>query len=577
MSAGTGDGTDLETAVVSVLAAVHALAHRLALAEEDEAALERHRSGLDPSAWRRTTDLLREADWTDADTGLDAGLLELALRWLGFAGEGAFEDAFGCRLAEALKGCRGRLAALAHAVETRQGARSEADRYRVTVAWSRRATLLMEGLPGTAPAAVQALERGLAYCPASHELRANLHEALAVASEACGDVVRAERARGRLVGTAVERELGGAMAPALAGSALVLSVLFAIADGKLLLVSEHGLDPGIAPWPETWERVRRAVRSGRIASVPIPVRTFGAWTATEGGTEEALRACLEASAERLAELVRVVERLWGRTPPDEEAALGLAYWVQTAACRRWAALRAGYQPLPGERGGIWLEAHQGAERPETLERVGVVRRVREVFRRAVGVQPSSLAEVYLDRADEAEALGRHDEALGEIESALEVARGGSHDPVWWRPAEVRLARWLLASGSAGEAREILARLPGPDTSELLAAIDRKAAEREALKGAERAWRRSPGVETGLHLALSYLEADHPIAAERVAAEVCRRLPDEALAWATQAWVLEAAGRYRDARAAMAAALERGFHESVGRAFDERMSARRPSG
>ena len=59
-------------------------------------------------------------------------------------------------------------------------------------------------------------------------------------------------------------------------------------------------------------------------------------------------------------------------------------------------------------------------------------------------------EVYLDRADESEARGEHDLALAEIESALEIARGASHDPAWWRPAELRLGRWLLASGAAAD-------------------------------------------------------------------------------------------------------------------------------
>ena len=573
MSAGRADRTGAELAAVHVLTALHALAHALALTAEDAAEVERWGAGLGPPEWRRTAERLQELDWGVPATGLDPGLHPLVLRWLGLADEGAFVEAFGHGLIEALEGCRGRLAELARAVESGGRSAPGALGCLVTIAWSRRGSFLLSGLPDTARAAVEALERALEHARTPPDFRRTVYRALAVASDACGDVERAERARGRLVASAVEGELGGAKAPELAASALVLSAIFAITDGELLLGPERGADPAIEPGRETWARVRDAVRSGRIAEVPIPVRTLAGWTAAGVGPEEALRASLVASADRLEEIARVVELLWGRPAVDTEGELGVAYWVQAAAHGRWAALRDGYRATGPEPHTMWLEVHQGAARPETMDRARILRRVHKVFCRAVGVQPTSLMEVCLDRADEHEARGEHDLALAEIESALEIGRGASHDPVWWRPAELRLGRWLLASGAVREARELLGRLHGPDAAEVRAAIDDKAAEREALAGALEAWERRADAGTGARLALAHLRAGHSIAAERTAHEVCRRLPGEPAGWQTLAVVLEAAGRYRDARSAMAAALERGFDEAEGRAFVERMSAR----
>ena len=571
MSARPSDRHRLTVAAVHVLTAAYSVANGISLTSEDVVAIEREGSRIDPGAWRRTTELLEHADWGGPGRGLAVALRSFVLRWLGLADEGEFVAAFGCGIAEALEGCRGRLAELAHAVESVGG--SEEGRYLVTLAWSRRAALLNSGLPDTAPAAIEAIDKALEHCPASHGHRLSLHAALALASDARGDVVGAERARGRLVGAVVAGELGGDRASDLAVSALVLSVLFAIADDELLLRSERWLDPEIEPGPETWDRVRAAVASGRIEDVPLPARTLDAWTSDAAVVEGELGVRLEACADRLPEVVRVVELLWGRPGVDDDAELGIAYWVQTAAWVRWVALKDGYRPLAGEPDRIWLEAHQGAARPETMERVRIVRRVREVFRRVVGVQPTSLMEVYLDRADEQEARGEHDLALAEIESALEIARGASHDAAWWRPAELRLVRWLLASGEVGEARELLGRLYGPDTAELRAAIEEKVAEREALAGALDAWERDPDPGTGARLAHAHLVAGHWIAAERSARDVCRRFPAEPVGWRTLAEVLEVVGRYRDARSAMVTALERGFDERQGRAFLERMSAR----
>ena len=72
----------MESATVHVLTALYALAHRLALAPEDAAEVERHAGALSPELWRETKGLLREADHHGAGTSLDVGFTPLILRWL---------------------------------------------------------------------------------------------------------------------------------------------------------------------------------------------------------------------------------------------------------------------------------------------------------------------------------------------------------------------------------------------------------------------------------------------------------------------------------------------------------------
>ena len=116
-------------------------------------------------------------------------------------------------------------------------------------------------------------------------------------------------------------------------------MLCAIADDELLLRSERALDPPSEPGYETWDRVRAAGRSGRIAHRPLPVRTLHARTSNAA----------------------VV---------DDDAQLGIAYRVHTAARVRWEALRG--RPLAGEPHPIWLQAHQPEAFTETVIRSGLV-------------------------------------------------------------------------------------------------------------------------------------------------------------------------------------------------------------
>ena len=62
-------------------------------------------------------------------------------------------------------------------------------------AWASCAARLAGGLPGTARAVVEALDRAIEGCPWPASRRRELFEAMAAASEALGDFGRAQDAR----------------------------------------------------------------------------------------------------------------------------------------------------------------------------------------------------------------------------------------------------------------------------------------------------------------------------------------------------------------------------------------------
>ena len=100
----------MELATTHLLTALYALAHRIALTEEDVAELERDWPCLTPELWKATRELLGEADRGEVGTTLDLGFVALVLRWLGLADEAAFGAEFGVGVVPALGRDLGRLA-----------------------------------------------------------------------------------------------------------------------------------------------------------------------------------------------------------------------------------------------------------------------------------------------------------------------------------------------------------------------------------------------------------------------------------------------------------------------------------
>ena len=124
----------MQPATVHLLTAFHALTHRVSLTEDLKAGLERQGAALVPELWRVTVGLLHEAD-------------------------------------------RGAPGTLAEAIANRDG--PEAVRDLVSHAWAARAVRLMDALPKTAGAVVEALDQALEGCPWPPLRRRALFEAMA--------------------------------------------------------------------------------------------------------------------------------------------------------------------------------------------------------------------------------------------------------------------------------------------------------------------------------------------------------------------------------------------------------------
>ncbi len=531
----------MESATVHVLTALYALAHRLALAPEDAAEVERHAGALSPELWRETKGLLREADHHGAGTSLDVGFTPLILRWLDVPDEDAFAKAFGVRIDEALDRDRGSLGVVAHVIESRSAPGPEELSYLVTLAWCRRAGRLMASLPETARAAIEALEHALDHCP-SGGFRRQLLECLGVASAACGDEEREAHARERIEALDREDEARNVV------NARILSIVWCLAHDDFLLEAERDLDPGIERSPGVWAAVRRAVEAGRVEDLPVPVATFEAWSFGEGLDGATLRACLEQSAGAglLPDMVRAVGRVWGGEEPCELAPSPGAYHARDAAFGRRRALECDWRPLPGEWPNIWYEVHQGARRPETLERAALIRRMHGVLHRCGALDPLAAASVYLDRAAECEARGAHEEERTALAHAVLFVRRVDGRPEYRGYGEVCLATACWRAGDVAKAKAMLEGVETPTAREVLGRLAAKEPEREALRCAELAFEREGDLGSGCRLPWAHQAAGHTARAREVGREMCGLFPEEAAAWTTLAGVLYEQGQYRDA-------------------------------
>ena len=539
----------MQLATAHVLTALHALCHRTALTPGDAEAIARQGVSLSPQLWRETRALLARADAPSPGPGLDPALTPLILGWLGVRDEPAFAATYRVGLPETLARGRRWAAALAGVVERGSGAGSEALGYLVADAWRRRAAHLLEGLPETADAAIEALERALDACPWAYTSRRPLLASLRAASAAYGPG-----------GTHRERPSAPQGAPA-----LLASVLWCVTHDDLLLGCERGLDPAIERSPEAWSQVRAAVSAGRVEAVPIPVRTFGAWVLDDRYREAALRECLRQSAGALAELLRAVEVVWGRGERDDrELPRSVLHAVHGAVCHRRAYLEEGYRALPGADGDLWHEVHQGARRPDALARAELIRRLHPVLLRGADFDPFFPVSVWLDRAAECEAWGEHTQALAHVERVSALLEGLEHRPTWCGPVAVCVATHRWQWGQIDEARRLLRGFDGRPVRQALARIDAREPEREALRAAERVSRQRGDLDARCEVVLAHLGAGHTVLGERLAHALCREHPEEPLAWATLAEVLRRIGRHRDAVTPARTALARGHNRAPGR-------------
>ena len=541
--------------VVHLLVAFHALTNHLALSEDLKAEIERQGAALTPALWRATVHLLHEADRGAPGTRVDIGFADLVHSWLGVDDERGFVETYGVNMGDALERDRGVLGPLAEAIANADG--PEHVRDLVSHAWSSRAVHLMDGFPQSAGAVVEALDGAIKGCPWSPMRRRSLFESMAVASEQLGDWGRAQAARDFAHRLDEEDALAYI-------AAQTLLILWCITHDELLLSSERGLDPGLEPSPEGWARVREAVEAGRHADVPAPTQTFVAWSRGQGLEEYVLRIALQMHASLLADMARAVEILLEGREELVVLSFDAMRLVVSALMRRRDRIVSGFEPLPGERRNLYGEAHQGARRPDTMERVAVLRGLHEVLERCEKADPMAPARVHADRAAECTARGEHEEAWPLLVKASELADEIPHDPDRQGDTKARVAEYHWRAGEPAKAGRMLKDLRGPRSAELFRQIAAREPERTGVARAERAVRRRGDLESRCDLARAHLAAGHVIPAERMAFELCRTDPDEPLAWTTLARVLEAAGRYRDAVPPAREALARGADVGSGR-------------
>ena len=260
----------MEIATVHVLTALYALAHRLALAPEDAAEVERHAGALTPELWRQSKGLFREADHHGAGSHLDLGFTALILLWLDVPDEDAFAKAFGVRIDEALDRDRGSLGVVAHVIESRSAPGPEELSYgdaRLVPACG-----AVDGQPAGDGAR---RDRGARARAGSLPVVGRVSPA---ASRVPGRRERGVRRRGargarprahrgaRPRGRGPERRGGRARR-----HRAILSILWCLAHDRLLLEAERGLDPGIDARPGCGRRC--AGRSRRDASRTSPSRS----------------------------------------------------------------------------------------------------------------------------------------------------------------------------------------------------------------------------------------------------------------------------------------------------------------
>ena len=554
-----------------VLTALYALAHRIGLTAEEADEVERTAPSLTGALWRETRALLRAADAGPDGTSVDLGYTPLVLRWLGLADGGAFEERHGVAIGEAIGGARGRLTELATALEG--GAPAEDVRYALACVWCLRSSRLGAGLPETGPASAVALERALKVCPEGEDLHGPLLESLIHVCGRSGDYERAETARRRLAALERGAERRKTRESLLDVAAYVLSILWCLSHGDGLLASERGLDPDIEPSPETWARVHCAASAGQPEVIPLPVRTFAAWSVGEGLDEAVLRSALVESAGELPELVRALERAWRHEAPDAERSPEAARHVGRAMAVRRVQLERGWEPLPGERPDLQHELIQGAARPETAERFELMARVLKMLVSGPEADPMDFARLHLAVAADARWRGEHDEAARHLDEAAERARQSQAPPEERGEVEARLATFLFECAEPCEARRTLEAIGGQWAAEVLAAIEAKAHRREALRAAERVARDRGDAKSLRGLALAHAAAGHAARGEALALRCVTLAPEDPLAWATLARVLHRGGRYRDAVEPARTALLRGLDEAEGRVWLARILSR----
>ena len=560
---GGRNGTEVQTvelASAHILAGLYSLAHRIGLTDADLRLLEDQATSLSPALWDETRATLELADQGGEGTELDLGFLPAIFSWLGVSGEAEFITLYGLGPAATLARDCGKLSPIAAALE---GDRSRPLPLEVSHAWGARATRLLDGLPDTAQAVLESLERALNGLPWKAETARPLFEAIVHVAQLAGDEERLSGARKILERMDREAAVDEPNALPIGVVAQVFTALWCLTHEGLVLEEESALEPGIAPPPdEAWSQIVDAVLETRLQDFPVPVALLKAWGAPEDLAAEAVRDCVQRCTPLLPQIVSEVSRLWGGDRPDMEVFDEVARAVAGLALVRHQGLYEGWAPLLGEpSSSIWIEVHQGAQRLPTLERAELFRRLRPVLRRAEA-DPLVVATAHLDAAAEARAQGQPTEALSHLQEAQRCT-AGSEDPVRRAYGATAVAHYIWLAGDADEAMRRLRALEGEHAQNLLQTIEAHAAQREALRGVEQSHAERQDIDSMCALVASHVAAGHSVQAEATAREALQRFPDDPKAWNLVAWLLYVIGHDRHALVAALEALDKDVGRTVG--------------
>ena len=558
-------------ATAHFLAGLHALCHRRWLTDHELAQLDERGGALTPEFWRETKAMLKSFDQAPGPTDLNLGFTSLVLMWLGLSDEAAFAERYGgVGVDEAFARDRGLTAVLAHVLEGGQGHPHEAYALPLSHAWSGRAVRLMDHLPDTGSLVIPTLERAIEGSPWDPQRLRPLFEGIVHVADLIGDEKSLSTAR-RMLET-IDREEAPSECDTflVTASTQLLTALWLITREGHLLETERGLALDIEPNLETWDAAVRAVRNGSV-DIPMPVRIVQHWGAPEELTEEAARRCLGDTAPLLPDIVAEIERVWGGgvgNDVTEEVVRAVASVVVI----RHIHLQGEYHPPPGEKGSVWFEAHQGARRPETIERASVLRRVRAVLLRCE-TDPLALALAYIDSAQENHALGAHDETRADLAEAMHWGAQYKGEAARRDQAATCVAQYIWLAGDPDAAMHRLRALAGEHAAKLLRDLEAREPSREALRVAEAEHRQRGDVESWCEVAVAHLLAGHHVTAEQTAREICEQHPHSALAWHTHGSVLFELGRYRDTVAPARRALALDPDNTSSRAFLARILSR----
>ena len=548
----------MELATAHALTAYYALSHRIGLLPAEIELLDERGGALTPVFWSETKAMLALADRADGPTSLELGFDPLIYRWLGIRGEAAFIEHYGMRIDEAVAVDVGCLTKFAVSLEQGPGPRATPLQLPASHAWSARAGRLMDDLPGSGEALLIALERALHGLPWDPQTVRPLGEAIARVADLVGDETRGKAAR-RLLAMADDSEPSSSTAsiPVLIASQ-ILTVLYALTHERLLLTEERALEPAIDP--SGWDAIATSLREGRLDDVPAPTNLLPVWGAPSDLPDEAVRDCLRRCSSSLPQLLVEVERLWGKGPvvdvsPDVSRAMA------SVAVIRHTQVQGAYSPIPGEPDDVWWEVHQCARRQASVERAGLLRRLRAVLLRCE-VDPLAVAAAHLDRANEYQALGDHHETRAALHEAVHWTARYQGEQSRRDHGAVCFAQQRWLEGEPEDALRRLQALEGEKARDLVEAIEARAGARGVLREADDEHRRERNVESWCEIAIAHLLAGHTVRAELVAREVTEQHRDCGLAWHTLASVLIELGRFRDAvppaRSALALATDPTF-------------------